>query len=158
VPEGFQQRDSQVFEEDGRGGEEKRQEVTADLPDELMTSAKTTLRQAARWLVVMLTSLVVLQGNVFATRTTAPKSSCAESCDRRCPCCISKSTPANSSAPLAPASSTRVAVEKDFQFVPMLAVLLTPACEACLTFIVSDFSVSLRSQAPLYQRHCVYLL
>lgn len=123
-----------------------------------MTSAKTTLLQAARWLVVMLTSLMVLQGNVFAARTVVPKSSCAESCDQRCPCCVSKSTPANSSAPIAPASSTRVAVEKDFQFVPLVALLLTPACESGLAFIASDFSASLRSSAPLYQRHCIYLI
>jgi hypothetical protein len=123
-----------------------------------MTNAKTTLLQAARWLVIIVTSLVVLPGHVFAARNVAPKSSCAESCDQRCPCCVSKSTPANSSAPIAPASPTRVAIEKDFQLVPMLAVLLTPACESCLAFIASDFSLSLRNQAPLYQRHCVYLL
>jgi hypothetical protein len=123
-----------------------------------MTKAKTILRQAERWLVIIVTSLVVLSGNVFAARTVAPKSSCAESCDQRCPCCVSKSTPANSSAPIAPASSTRVAIDKDFQFVPMLAAMLTPACESCLAFIASDFSLSLRSPAPLYQRHCVYLL
>jgi hypothetical protein len=122
-----------------------------------MTIAKTMFMQAARWLVVMLTSLMVLQGNVFAARTVTVESSCAASCEQRCPCCLSKSTP-QPSAPIAPASSKRVAAEKEFQFVPLLAQLLTPALKPSVAFTAGDFSASLRSLAPLYQRHCIYLI
>jgi hypothetical protein len=122
-----------------------------------MTFAKTTLLQAVRWLVVMMTSLLVLQGNVFAVRTVKVESSCASSCEQRCPCCVSKPTP-QPSAPIAPASSARVVIEKDFQFVPLLAQLLTPALKPSVAFTAGDFSASLRSLAPLYQRHCIYLI
>jgi len=115
------------------------------------------MQQAARWLVVILTSLVVLHGNVFAERTVVSENSCAESCDQRCPCCVSESVP-QPSAPLAPASPTRVASAKDFQFVPLLAVLLAPGIESGLSFIVGELSISHRGTVPLFERHCVYLI
>ena len=112
----------------------------------------------ARWLVVMAASLVVSSGSVFASAPTQAKSNCNASCAKRCPCCISKSAPANSSAPLAPASSTRTVVAKDFQLVPLLVSLLAPeraiSSPAPSHFSAPHFSASV----PVFVRHCTFLI
>ena len=115
------------------------------------------LLRATRWLVVLTASLVVLQGNVFATAPAAPKQACRDKCSKCCPCCISKPTPAPASAPLAP-SPSRVAVEKCFQFVPLLTFSVSscemPSLDALDNFSAPHFAASL----PVFLRHRAILI
>ena len=123
-----------------------------------MKQAKTTMMLMARWLVVLAASLVVSSGNAFASAPTKAKSSCDASCTKRCPCCISKSAPVNSSAPLAPVSSTRTSVAKDLQLTPLLAAWFaaapTTASLVPSQLAAPHFSVSL----PVFVRHCTFLI
>ena len=111
-----------------------------------------------RWLVVLEMGLIVSSGNVLVAAQSSGKSACTESCAQRCPCCISKSTPADSSAPLAPTPSTRTVVAKDFQLVPLCNALLLKEVEAPslvpVHLSVPHFSVSL----PVFVRHCSFLI
>ena len=112
----------------------------------------------ARWLVVLAACLVVASGNVVASAPAKAKSSCDASCAKRCPCCVSKSTPANNPAPLVPASSTRTAVAKDFQLVPSLYSLPSLDRES-LALIPSPLSASnLSAPVPVFIRHCSFLI
>jgi hypothetical protein len=116
------------------------------------------LRQAARWLVILMTSLVVLPGHVFATHAASAKTDPAHSCcDEKCRCCVSEPTPAPVN-PAAPAAPARVAVGKDFQFSPLAAFSLTPAMTGGELVSVRAVSPSAFPSAPLHQRLCVYLL
>ena len=125
-----------------------------------MTRAKTMWLLAARWLVVLTASLVVMAGNILTGAPAAPivpKQSCSASCAKKCPCCISTSAPVPTSAPLAP-SSSRLAVEKNFQFAPWLTLLLVtgPALSQASLENVSDphFPASL----PVFLRHRALLI
>jgi len=51
-----------------------------------------------------------------------------------------------------------VSVEKNFQILPVLAVLFAPVREAASLALPGVLSVSSGPEAPLYQRHCVYLI
>jgi len=123
-----------------------------------MKQATTTMVLMARWLVVLAVGLIVSSGNVLASAQPSNKSACTESCAQRCPCCISKSAPAESSAPLAPIPSTRTAVAKDFQFTAVCHALLTKELEAEAIvpphLSAPHFSVSL----PVFVRHCSFLI
>jgi hypothetical protein len=121
-----------------------------------MTQANTAMSVVARWLVVLMTGFMVLSAPVFADAPSAPTKRCDASCAARCPCCVSKPAPA-SPLPLAPAAP-RVAVEKDFQISTLFVVLLTLPSEFGATAFLNDSPCALRSQAPLYQRHCAYLI
>lgn len=123
-----------------------------------MSRAKTTLVLMVRWLVVLVASLVVSSGSGFASAPIKAKSSCTASCSKHCPCCISKSTPADSATPLAPASSTRTAVAKDFQLVALLGALLAPELgnlkSASFQFSAPHFPPCI----PVFLRHCAFLI
>ena len=123
-----------------------------------MNRMKTTMTLMARWLVVLAAGLVVSSGSLFASAPAKAKSSCDASCAKRCPCCISKSAPANSPAPLAPASSTRTFVAKDFQLVPALYSLPSLDRESAPP-ISSHLSASnLSASVPIFVRHCAFLI
>ena len=111
-----------------------------------------------RWLVALAMGLIVSSGNVLVAAPSSGKSACTESCAQRCPCCISKSAPAESSAPLAPTPSTRTAVAKDFQLAALCHALLLKELEAEAMvpphLSVPHFSVSL----PVFIRHCSFLI
>jgi len=111
---------------------------------------------AARWLVVIVVALLVLPGNVFASKPAAKKMCAA--CAQRCACCVSKAPASNSPTPVTPASQSRSPVEKNFQFAPVVALLLTAVGEPTTSaFLLSDFHSSSHA-VPLYQRHCVFLI
>ena len=112
----------------------------------------------ARWLVVLAASLVVSSGSLFASAPAKTKSPCDASCAKRCPCCVSKSTPASNPAPLAPSSSTRTVVAKDFQLVPLFTSLLAIDRES-VTLVPSRLSASnLPAPVPVFVRHCSFLI
>lgn len=113
---------------------------------------------AAKCLVILALSLVVMPGNVFASKPIASKKVCNASCAARCPCCISKAPTSDLPAPLAPTSQSRVSVEKNFNLLPVIVFLLAPTPQTISEQITPDFSLSSRSGAPLYQRHCIYLI
>jgi len=123
-----------------------------------MNRSKTTMMLMARWLVVLAVSLVVSSGNDFAAAQPVAKSACTESCASRCPCCISKSVPAESSAPLAPTPSTRTTVAKDFQLVPLLASLLAPGRDIVPPVPSHFASPHFSSSIPVFVRHCTFLI
>jgi hypothetical protein len=122
-----------------------------------MKKAKTMMLLAARWLVVFMTSLVVLSATAFDSAPNPPGKPCTESCAVRCPCCISKGAPSHSPAPLAP-SSPRVSIDKSFQLIPLIASVITLAGDYDSAPTFSTFLLSARGDAPLYQRHCAYLI
>ena len=112
----------------------------------------------ARWLIVLTISLNVLPGKVFAEKPVAAGKACSASCAARCPCCISKAPAPNPPAPLAPTSSPRTVIAKDFQLPSLLNALLLKENEAA-AFVPSDcpaghFSVSI----PVFVRHCSFLI
>jgi hypothetical protein len=112
----------------------------------------------ARWLVVLAVGWLVASGPVFASTQPSGKSVCTESCAQRCPCCISKSEPTGSPAPLAPVPSSRTAVAKDFQLVSFCPALSLKELEAEAVvppnLSAPHFSVSL----PVFVRHCSFLI
>jgi hypothetical protein len=121
-----------------------------------MKHLKTTVRLMARWLVILIASSAVLSASLFASERSAPRVSCNASCAMRCPCCVSKSAP-SSPQPSVPAAP-RMAVEKSFQLAPLLIYLLAPPHEGRSEISLHQFSLSAPSDAPLYQRHCAYLI
>lgn len=115
--------------------------------------------RAARWLVVLAVALFVSSGSIFASAPAeSVKSACTESCAKRCPCCISKSDPVESSAPLAPTPSTRTTAAKDFQLVSSSHALLLNEFELAAKVPSQTsapyFSVSL----PIFVRYCAFLI
>jgi hypothetical protein len=122
-----------------------------------MIRAKKTVLLIARWLAVLVAGFVLLSASLFANIPDGKASRCDKSCAVRCPCCISRNAPARSSGPLAPVSP-RVAVEKDFQLAPAIALLLAPAHDGVLTACPFKSDIVARSGARLYQRHCTYLI
>ena len=112
----------------------------------------------AQWLVILAFSLVVLPGNAFASSPVTSTEVCNASCAARCPCCVSKAPASSPSAPLAPTPQSRVSVEKNFQVLPVPAVLLTPVREVTSLALPGVLSLSFGPEAPLHQRHCVYLI
>lgn len=123
-----------------------------------MNRTKTMMLLMARWLVVLAASLVVSSSTVFASAPAKAKSTCNASCSKRCPCCLSKSTPANSSAPLAPSPSPRTAVAKDFQLVPLLTVLLAPQRKVASPAPSQFFAAHFSPAVPVFVSHCAFLI
>jgi hypothetical protein len=122
-----------------------------------MKHAKDKLFSAARWLVVLTASFVVLAGNVFAEKPAAPSKPCTESCAATCPCCVSKPAQSNAPTPLAPSSSTRTTVAKDFQLIPLLNALLAPECNST-PVIAYHSSITSHVSVPIFVRHCTFLI
>ena len=123
-----------------------------------MKQEKNMLLLAARWLVILMTSLIVLPGHVFAEKPAAPKPACPASCGAHCPCCVSKTPASNPSTPLAPASSARTVLAKDILFPTLLTSLLLKQ-HAGEVLVRSDFSAPHFSVSlPLFARHCSFLL
>jgi hypothetical protein len=123
-----------------------------------MKRTKTTMMLVAKWLIVLAISFVVLPGNVFASKTITPQNPCSASCIAKCPCCVSKAPAPRSSAPFAPTPQSRVNVEKNFNFLPVIVSLLSPLRDEGGVQPSFEFSVSSCEGAPLYQRHCTYLI
>ena len=123
-----------------------------------MKQVKTTMLLAARWLIVLTISLIVLPGHAFAEKPVAAKNTCAASCGAHCSCCVSKAPVSSVPVPLAPSSSTRTVLTKDFQAPSLLNALLLKELERKVLvrsdFSDPHFSISL----PLFARHCSFLL
>lgn len=111
--------------------------------------------QAAKWLAVTLAALTLLAQPLFAN--DAQPVSKRSSCCNQCPCCVS-SNPVNAPAPLAPVSSTRTTVAKDFQLVPLLAVLLARPCDEAPVALSHLSASSFSAPVPLFVRHCTFLI
>jgi hypothetical protein len=117
---------------------------------------KSSLKFMARWLVVLLTSLLVLDSGAGKTSAAAPQEQACSACVR-CQCCVQEA-PAPSNPPLAPASSQRASLQKDFQWLLTPSVFLSLPAERAGSLSLAPFPVSLPAAAPLYQRHCTYLI
>jgi hypothetical protein len=109
----------------------------------------------AQWLVVLLTSVVLLDSSAATVSVRAQKQTCS-SCVR-CECCV-KEAPAESTPPLAPVSSNRALLQKDFQWLLTVSALLDLPIEAHSDSSISSLAVPIPAAAPLYQRHCAYLI
>ena len=113
------------------------------------------LNFAARWLIAAFAIVALLQPVAFAS--TASVVQTKGSCCKKCACCIERQAP-SSNAPVAPPSSQRTSVQKDFQFVPLIAALTAPPLETASFTSVEPVSLSAPAAAPLYKRHCSYLI
>ena len=111
------------------------------------------LNSAARWLVVVLTSLMLLD-SAAATASPRPPQPACSACVR-CQCCV-KDAPGDSRAPLAPVSPPRAA--PDFQWLFTVSTFLSVPEESPGHCFVFTRNISFRPPAPLYQRHCSYLI
>jgi hypothetical protein len=116
---------------------------------------KAQLRFTVRWLIALVAILALLQPAAFASATGAVQKT--GSCCKTCACCIERQAP-SSNMPVAPPSSQRTSVQKDFQFVPLIAALAAPALETASFASVEPISLSAPAAAPLYKRHCSYLI
>ncbi len=120
-----------------------------------MTNARTVLKAATRWLVVLVTSAVLLAPNLFAANVT-PKASALKSCCQRCACCIEKSSD-QPQVPLAPLS-TRTSMDQTLQLlsaaIAFVLIESTPAVMRPSDGTGQKFSAS----APLFLRHCAILI
>ena len=118
-------------------------------------NAEAPLSSAARWLVILMTA-IMLGGLGAVPAKFAPEEQTCTSCVR-CTCCV-KQAPARPTAPLAPASVPKTVVQKEFSIpltLSLLPLLVGPSSD------VSSFSlprVYLPAVAPLYERHCAYLI
>jgi hypothetical protein len=121
-----------------------------------MNHAKTTLVLAARWLIVLTISLVVLGGNVFASPASPKVSKCEASCAAKCPCCV-KAADSKAPAPVAPAPSARALV-KDFQLFSIVHALLAPEEAASSSVSPRLVAPHFSASSPLFLRHCAFLI
>jgi hypothetical protein len=133
-----------------------------------MNHAKTTIASAARWLVVLTTSVLVIAGSVFVPQPVSAKSACGVeggkgcevSCGDRCTCCVSKAPRPSSPAPapIAPGSSARNSIAKDFQLAPLLNTLFELDRESNVAVRNYFFVPAFAAHAPLFVRHCTFLI
>lgn len=131
-----------------------------------MNHAKTTIASAARWLVVLTTSLLVIAGSVFPPQTVSAKNVCGDdaknvcavSCIPHCTCCVSRTPQSSSPVPVVPSSPTRSTIAKDFQFAPLLNTLfeLDRASNVAVGNYV--FVPAFAAPTPLFVRHCTFLI
>ena len=116
---------------------------------------QATFRAFARCFIVAMTALLLLQPATAADRVSLSKTGQLPSCTAcvRCQCCV-KESPASSpiSAPVSQPSG-----QKDFQILAVLVLLAPaePAHPADVPFVSPEF---LPATAPLYERHCAYLI
>jgi hypothetical protein len=122
-----------------------------------MNATMTKMLMAARWLVVLTTGALVLAGNTFSARSATPHSKCEESCAAQCPCCV-ESSPTESRAPLAPSSSTRSVIAKDFQLVSIFAALLAPQRELTGAILPQFRTQHFPAPTSVFLRHCTFLI
>jgi hypothetical protein len=122
-----------------------------------MTRAKNNLWSAARWLVVLMTSLGVLAGSslTFASDVPAP-SVCSETCAMKCPCCIK---PAESPAPqpVAPNTTRSFEIKSLHLFIAATALLPEPARDPAGERF-SSISHTVVPSTPLFLRHRALLI
>jgi hypothetical protein len=123
-----------------------------------MKSMKKLMTLTARWLAVLALSFFVLSGPSLAAKPVVAKKACDTSCAARCPCCISKTPASNQPAPLAPSSSPRTVIAKDFQLASLLNALLLKERQGEV-LLPSEFSAPHFSvTTPLFVRHCTFLI
>lgn len=118
-------------------------------------NAEAPFSSAARWLVILMTA-ILLAGLGAVPARLAPEEQTCRACVR-CTCCVQQ-TPDRPTAPLAPFPAPQPVVQKVFSLPLTLSVL---PLLAGLSSDVSCFAppfVSWPAAAPLYQRHCTYLL
>lgn len=118
-------------------------------------NSKASLSCAARWLVILMTACM-LAGLGAVPATLAPEKQTCTACVR-CTCCV-KQAPARSSAPLAPTSTPQPVVQKDFSLLLTLSAWPVPSGLASDLFSLPLPLFLLPAAAPLYQRHCTYLI
>src|ERR1051325_3749955 len=116
---------------------------------------KAQLSSGAKWLVILLAGIVLLGPGVVSPAAKAPQQKCSTCV--RCECCV-KQLPSDSTPPLAPPASARSSIQKNFQVLFTLSVLFGPPRESREDAAVHLPSVSCAASAPLYQRHCAYLI
>jgi hypothetical protein len=110
---------------------------------------------AARWLVVLAISLVVLCGNVFASQAKPTTSKCEASCAAKCPCCV-KAADSKAPTPIAPTSAR--AILKDFQLFSIVQILFAPEGIANGSFFARPVVPRFSASSPLFLRHCAFLI
>jgi hypothetical protein len=121
-----------------------------------MTDARTILKAAMRWVVVLVTSAVLLAPNLFAAKSI-PKASGPKSCCQRCACCI-ESNPDQPQVPLAIPTSSRASVDQPaaLPLALVAAILARPAPPSQAAF---DFdAASHPSSSPIFLRNCAILI
>src|SRR4051794_10289969 len=117
-----------------------------------MTDARTILKAAMRWLVVLVTSAVLLAPNLFAAKSI-PKASSPKSCCQRCACCI-ESNPDQPQVPLAFPSSSRPSVDQPVAL-PLALVAAILAQPELPSRINADLATAPHSiSAPIFLRDC----
>jgi hypothetical protein len=121
-----------------------------------MNATITRMLMAARWLVVLTTGALVLAGNTFSAQPAMPRSKCEASCAAQCPCCVESSP--TESRPLAPASSTRPVIAKDFQLVSIFAALLAPQRELTGAILPEFRTQHFSAPTRVFLRHCTFLI
>src|ERR1051325_1157589 len=87
---------------------------------------KAQLSSGAKWLVILLTGILLLGSGVVSPAAKAPQQKCSTCV--RCECCV-KQLPSDSTPPLAPPASARSSVQKNFQLLFTLLVLSGPPRE-----------------------------
>ena len=114
-------------------------------------------RLAARWIVVALTALMLLGSRASdgVSTSRAQKQSC-KACVR-CTCCVERA-PTLPEQPLSAPAPTRASAQKDFQLLLSNALLIFEIELEANSPPVHILSVSSLPVAPLYERHCAYLI
>jgi hypothetical protein len=115
---------------------------------------KATFSAFARCFIVAMTALMLLEP-AAAARISLSNADQPPSCTAcvRCECCVKESPDSSPmSAPLSLPSG-----QKDFQILAVFALLAPdqPARPADVPFVSPE---SLPATAPLYERHCAYLI
>src|SRR5688500_12626058 len=103
--------------------------------------------------------LVLLGPRLSASPVPTLNDSQKQSCTAciRCQCCV-KEAPSAPAPPLNVPASTRTALQTDIQLLLAVSVLLAPLTATPASSIQFLSSISLPAGAPLYERHCAYLI
>lgn len=123
-----------------------------------MKTVTTTLKLMARWVAVLAVAVVVVQERTSARIQSATQSNCEADCAAKCPCCVSESAPAQPSPPVAPASSSRASVERDFQLFLMPLALTTSERRPVLALPEATAQPHFPAAISIFMRHCTFLL
>ncbi len=123
-----------------------------------MKTATTTLKLMAQWLAVLAVAVVVAQGRTSDRIESAVQSKCEASCAAKCPCCVSESAPAQSSPPVAPVSSSRTSVERDFQLFLMPLALTASELQPILALPEATARPHFPAAISIFMRHCTFLI
>lgn len=116
---------------------------------------KATFSAFARCFIVAVTALVLLQPATAAVRVSLSNADQPQRCTDcvRCECCVKESAATSPmSAPISQPSG-----QKDFQILAVLVLFAPTQLELpALVHLISP--ESLPATAPLYERHCAYLI